>query len=725
MSDTPVFKINARFTVERELGRGGIGVAYLARDLEAGGGLVVVKVLLEQADPKVRAWIEKHFRDEAEALARISHPGVVKLVAVGETDEGKPYVAMDFVKATDLRSQIGSKGLTGGLERVARIIRELGAALSAAHDVGIYHRDLKPENILITLPDDDSDEHVKVIDFGIATVKNSLDEKTRATVLAGSVEYMAPEQLQGRPSATSDIYALGVIAYEMLTGRRPFTPDRQEPVAAMLQLLELQRGGVRVQPKDLRPSLPEGAQAVVLRALAFSPAERIGRADEFGEALAAALTPTSIEENGADGTNQLEMAYVLFCDIVGYSKLPMDVQAAYLRELQTLVQGLPQYREAQSHGQMVSLPTGDGMAMAFFGPPLRAVQCAVDLARQLLHRPHIRLRMGINAGMVYQVADINTNRNVAGGGINLAQRVMDFGDAGHILVSHSVAEMLLGLSEWADKVTDLGVHSAKHGVSVHVYNLVGADFGIAIVPERIRPKSDEVDRRGEVRRRDRRVALLAPAVVVAVVLIALGGWALYRLYSGPVPAPAERSLTYWATLQQYKGRTPIGQPIKMTGGVAGEAYFAAGDALTFYVTPSADGHLYMFNEERPADDGASKVNVLFPTEVRNGNSSAVRAGLESSTDELLFDATSGTERIWIIWSKEPVAQLEAVVRLWSNRAAGGEIRDVAEARSILRLLTESSQEPSRIEPDPEREAIVVRKSSDVIAVPLKLAHRDR
>ena len=178
------------------------------------------------------------------------------------------------------------KGLRD-FERIANIIGQLGEAMSAAHDCGIYHRDLKPENIMLTQAT--GIEQVKVIDFGIATVKESLDEKTKTTVLAGSIRYMAPEQLFGKPTAATDIYTMGVIAYEMITGRVPFNADLSHPLAAMQQLLEMQRKGVRVLPKDLRPSLPEQAQVIILRALAYQPSVRYQRADEFGTELFQAL----------------------------------------------------------------------------------------------------------------------------------------------------------------------------------------------------------------------------------------------------------------------------------------------------------------------------------------------------------------------------------------------------------------------------------------------------
>jgi serine/threonine protein kinase len=285
--------IDDRFVIERELGRGGFGVAYLAIDTKDDDHRVVIKALLEAPDKQHAAWVERKFREEVKALSRINHPGVVKLISSGEMPDGRPYLAMEFVDGDNLRSYIDPEKGIREFERIANLIRQLGEAISGAHDAGIYHRDLKPENIMVCSLS--GADQVKVIDFGIATVKESLDEKTKTTALAGSVRYMAPEQIVDKPTGTSDIYTLGVIAYEMITGRVPFNPDLGHPLAAMQQLLEMQRNGVRAMPKDLRPSLPERAQEIVLKALDYQPAARYQRADEFGRELATALTDQDAE----------------------------------------------------------------------------------------------------------------------------------------------------------------------------------------------------------------------------------------------------------------------------------------------------------------------------------------------------------------------------------------------------------------------------------------------
>jgi len=188
--------------------------------------------------------------------------------------------------------------------------------------------------------------------------------------------------------------------------------------------------------------------------------------------------------------SEARLVTVLFTDLVGYSMLPMDQQTRVIQLLQEIVRDTPEFRRAQASEQLICLPTGDGMALVFFQNPVSAVQCAIEIARALRNHPDMKLRMGVHTGPVHRIPDINTNRNVSGGGINLAQRVMDCGDAGHILVSKSVADILSQLSDWAQCLHDLGVHEVKHGVKVHLVNLHTADAGNPEIPQKLQRRPD-------------------------------------------------------------------------------------------------------------------------------------------------------------------------------------------------------------------------------------------
>lgn len=273
--------LDGRYFIQKELGRGGVGMVYLALDRKLHDKPVVIKVLLEKS--LQNSWVVQKFQQEKEALARVDHPGVVGILDTGELPDGKPYLVMQFIDGATLRSQIKPEGIP--LERAADVMKQMGRALSAAHDKGIFHRDLKPENIMLQSYGG-GEEQVKIIDFGIAKLKDSIVAPSTVTgATAGTVSYMAPEQLSGRPvSAAMDIYAMGAIAYELVTGRKPFNPETG------FELLEMQRAGVRVKPSDLRPSLSEEACQVILRALSFDPKQRFQSARELGDMLARTLT---------------------------------------------------------------------------------------------------------------------------------------------------------------------------------------------------------------------------------------------------------------------------------------------------------------------------------------------------------------------------------------------------------------------------------------------------
>lgn len=286
-------RLKDRYRVGKELGRGGFAVVYLAHDEQLHSKPVVVKVLLEQVQQG--GWSRKKFAHEREALARIDHPGVVGVLDAGETPDGRQFLILQYVDGVTLRSVIGKGGMR--LDRVARIVRQIGQALTAAHERGVFHRDLKPANIM--LQDlGGGEELVKIIDFGIATVRDpQASMSAELTEVAGSVLYMAPEQLLGKPTAASDLYSLGVIAYEMVTGRLPFNPE------SPFQLLPMQQEGVKVKPVGLRPELPLAAQDTILKALSYEPRNRPRRARDFGEELAAALrTGCRVSMRAGDST---------------------------------------------------------------------------------------------------------------------------------------------------------------------------------------------------------------------------------------------------------------------------------------------------------------------------------------------------------------------------------------------------------------------------------------
>src|SRR2546425_8318628 len=181
---------------------------------------------------------------------------------------------------------------------------------------------------------------------------------------------------------------------------------------------------------------------------------------------------------------RLEIAHVLFIDIVGYSKLRTTEQSAHIEKLRMIARGTDQFRTAEAEGKLLRLPTGDGGALVF--RDLEApVLCAVEIANALRDHPELRVRMGIHSGPVNEVTDLNEQANIAGAGINIAQRVMDCGDAGHILVSKHVAEDLEHYPRWRPYLHDLGQSEVKHGVRIGIVNFCGDQFGNAVMPTRL------------------------------------------------------------------------------------------------------------------------------------------------------------------------------------------------------------------------------------------------
>ena len=181
----------------------------------------------------------------------------------------------------------------------------------------------------------------------------------------------------------------------------------------------------------------------------------------------------------------LEIAHVLLIDAVGYSKLLVNEQIELLQELNQIVRSTECFRTAEKTGKLIRVPTGDGMAVLFFHSPEEPVRCALEISKALQEFPHIQLRMGVHSGPVNQVTDVNDKMNIAGSGINVAQRVLDCGDAGHILLSGHVTEDLAEYRHWQPHLHGLGECEVKHGLRLHIFNLYKDNLGNPHVPQKL------------------------------------------------------------------------------------------------------------------------------------------------------------------------------------------------------------------------------------------------
>ena len=210
---------------------------------------------------------------------------------------------------------------------------------------------------------------------------------------------------------------------------------------------------------------------------------------------------------------QMEIGHVLFMDMVGYSRLLVDQQHELQRRLTEIVLSTEQVSVAEAAGKLIRIPAGDGMALVFFNSPEAPVRCALEISKKLKEHPQLQLRMGIHSGPVNEVRDVNDRTNVAGAGINIAQRVMDCGDAGHILLSQRIAEDLKHYRQWQPHLHDLGECEVKHGVRIHLFNLYTGELGNSELPEKFK--------HGRGRKR-----LLPKSISKSAVSLVKGRWAL-------------------------------------------------------------------------------------------------------------------------------------------------------------------------------------------------------
>ena len=262
--------VNNRYSIGHTLGGGGMAKVYLAHD-EVLDRDVALKVLREQfADDE--EFVER-FKREAQSAASLSHPNIVQVYDRGETEYGTSYIAMEYVPGGTLKERISSSGPPEP-EVAASLAAQIAEALGAAHERGLVHRDIKPQNVLLTAAED-----VKVADFGIARAASAATISQTSIVL-GTASYMAPEQALGEPATPkSDLYSLGVVLYEMLTGKLPYTAE--SPVAvSMKHVTEAPR-----PPEEVNPRIPEGLNALVVKLLAKDPKARYADAAELAEDL--------------------------------------------------------------------------------------------------------------------------------------------------------------------------------------------------------------------------------------------------------------------------------------------------------------------------------------------------------------------------------------------------------------------------------------------------------
>jgi serine/threonine-protein kinase len=271
--------LDARYQVMKKLGEGGMSYVYLAKEISS-GETVAIKVLSPRLASD-KSSVER-LRREAGLAMRLDHPNVCRILRLGESEDGLIYLVMPFLKGellSDREVRGGPMDMTLGVT----LLKQMCAGLHHAHDLQIIHRDLKPENVMLVPDDDGGVERAVVMDFGLAKERRAdpaIAKLTATGIILGTPEFMSPEQIRGKPlDARSDIYALGIVAFEMFTGKLPFQGrNAQEMMIARL----------RSQPiaiRTLRPDVPDAVEKALTKALQTNPDDRFTTAIEFAEAL--------------------------------------------------------------------------------------------------------------------------------------------------------------------------------------------------------------------------------------------------------------------------------------------------------------------------------------------------------------------------------------------------------------------------------------------------------
>src|SRR6266581_8973085 len=238
---------------------------------------------------------------------------------------------------------------------------------------------------------------------------------------------------------------------------------------------------------------------------------------------------------------ELEIAHVLFIDTVGYSKLVVDQQRRLLELLNQIVRGTEQFRKAEASHRLITIPTGDGMALVFYNTPEAPVECALEISRAAREHPELSLRMGVHSGPVSGVVDVSGRANIAGAGINIAQRVMDCGDAEHILLSRHVAEDLEQLGHWKKHLHDLGEAEVKHGSRVSVVNLYTEELGNPEMPQKFLQARHKAGVPVSSDKPSRNRSWIIAAAIILLAALGVGGYVLSRpsapVANGSAPTP--------------------------------------------------------------------------------------------------------------------------------------------------------------------------------------------
>src|SRR2546425_629813 len=406
---------------------------------------------------------------------------------------------------------------------------------------------------------------------------------------------------------------------------------------------------------------------------------------------------------------KFEIGHVLFLDIVGYSKLLINEQSEQIQKLKQIVRGTEQFRLAEAEGKLLRLPTGDGGALVFRTSPEAPALCALEISKALKRHPELRVRMGIHSGPVNEVTDLNEQANIAGAGINIAQRVMDCADAGHILLSKHVADDLEQYPQWRSHLRDLGECEVKHGARVHAVNLYTDEVGNPEVPEKFKTAGAAAEK-ARAKSAIPKWASIGAAILI-LIAIAFGGFLFWQRGkpkpSAPVSSIPEKSIAvlpfenrseekgnaYFAEGIQDEILTRISKiaDLKVISRTSTQHYKSAPENLPEIARQLGVAHILEGSVQKSGD--AVRVNVQL---IKAANDShlwadtfdrklndifAVESEIAKTIAETLQAKLSGSEKTAI--AKVPTADQEAYElylkgRFFWNKRTGADLRKAIE-----------------------------------------------
>jgi len=392
MAQNPIPKVIGRYEIVREIGRGAMGVVYEARDASLMRRVALKTMSLASLADDVRAQFEKRFYQEARAAAGLQHPAIVVVYEVGTDDTTKaPYMALEYLRGLTLEKVLAEAGRLDWRKALG-IVERLADALGHAHGQGIVHRDMKPANVMIL-----ASGEPKIMDFGVAKLQTS--QLTTQGQVFGSPAYMAPEQaLEARADARSDLFSLGAVLFELLTGERAF--GRGSVSEILMRLADEQPP----PPSSLVPGLPAGVDAIVAHALAKDPAQRYGSAKPLAEDIENALAGRPLRHTPPPRAGAPPAS-------AGVAPSPPPIGATTPASSGSAAPRAPESalrtQLAGKGGSALALPPGKRVSLAFLSGPRAGDAHVFQHATVLIGRD------GGNVGAGIELADTQVSRSHA------------------------------------------------------------------------------------------------------------------------------------------------------------------------------------------------------------------------------------------------------------------------------------------------------------------------